>query len=149
MYALSVNGRHILKNLEGLRLEAYADAVGKQTIGYGHLMAPGEKKQISMDEANTLFMHDLQRFVDELNRDCLLSIDTHPNQNQFDALVIFMYNVGIGAWHGSTARHFFLDGKYAFIPKELLKWVHDSYGHVIPGLSNRRNNEILLFNLPI
>lgn len=149
---LSDNGKRFIKNAEGLRLSAYRCSAGKLTIGYGHRILPSEeslylklKPVLSPAEADALFEKDAQRFVNALNA----SITAHGislNQNQFDALVAFIFNIGIGAWNGSTALRDLEERKATLLPKEMIRWVHDDHGNVIEGLVNRRKNEIALFN---
>jgi lysozyme len=61
----------------------------------------------------------------------------------------FVFNIGVGAWNGSTARRDLEAGKMTAIPTEMRRWVHDDHGNVIEGLVNRREHEISLFNTPI
>jgi lysozyme len=70
------------------------------------------------------------------------------DQDQFDALVDFCFNAGIGAFYGSTLLKLLNQGNYDAIPEELKKWnkCHiDGVLTVVQGLVNRRNNEILLW----
>jgi len=67
------------------------------------------------------------------------------SQNQFDALVSFTFNVGIGAFSGSTLLKVLNQGQYNQVPDQLLRW-NKAGGKVVPGLTNRRQNEIKLWN---
>lgn len=149
---LSDNGKRFIKNAEGLRLSAYRCSAGKLTVGYGHRILPEEealylrmKPVITIAEADTLFEKDQQRFANALNED-LAKCGIKLTQNQFDALVAFIFNIGVGAWRGSTALRDLEDGKLVFIPREMQRWVHDDHGNVIDGLKRRRASEIALFN---
>jgi lysozyme len=97
----SVEGLNLIKDYEGLRLEAYYCPSGILTIGYGHT---GPDVWVSMviteSEAERLLQQDLAKFEDGVKE----FITVPLNQNQFDALVSFTYNVGIGALQNSTLR---------------------------------------------
>ena len=67
------------------------------------------------------------------------------NQNQFDALVSFTFNVGGGAFKGSTLLKVLNQKQYTQVPTQLLRWTRAG-GKVVQGLLNRRQNEIKLWN---
>jgi lysozyme len=67
------------------------------------------------------------------------------SQNQFDALVSFTFNVGTGAFNGSTLLKVLNQKQYADVPTQLLRWTRAG-GQVVQGLVNRRQNEIKLWN---
>jgi lysozyme len=67
------------------------------------------------------------------------------NQNQFDALVSFTFNVGVGAFSGSTLLKVLNQGDYDGVPAQLSRW-NKAGGKVVQGLVNRRDNEIKLWN---
>ena len=67
------------------------------------------------------------------------------NQNQFDALVSFTFNVGVGAFTSSTLLKVLNQGQYDQVPTQLLRWTRAA-GQVVQGLVNRRQNEIDLWN---
>ena len=93
---MSRNGIELLKRFEGLELEAYQDIAGIWTIGYGHTgndVQPGMR--ISEREAEDLLRRDLRSREDAAER--LTSVPI--NQNEFDALVSFIYNVGLSLIH--------------------------------------------------
>lgn len=140
MYVLSSNGERFLKNLEGLRLKAYRCAAGKLTIGWGHRIKEGEPISISAAQAEMFFRGDTGLILIEL----WAEIKT-LSQTEVDALVAFIYNIGIGAWRGSTARHFLTNRWGARVPEEMRRWVHDDYGNVIPGLVVRQEKTANLF----
>lgn len=96
---LSEKGANLIKQYEGLRLNAYQDAGGVWTIGYGHTggVQPGDV--ITREEADAMFWSDVEKFVRGVNR---LKQGTRLTQNQFDALVSFSYNCGLGALEHST-----------------------------------------------
>src|SRR5258708_5091680 len=101
---LSDHGLAVIKNFEGLRLEAYRDVAGVWTIGYGSpryhdgkLVKPGDKLA-SKVQADALFRNTLDQYEDAVNQHVKVSI----SQNQFDALVSFCYNEGTGALKESS-----------------------------------------------
>lgn len=96
---LSEKGANLIKQYEGLRLNAYQDSGGVWTIGYGHTggVQPGDV--ITREEADALFWADVEKFVRGVNR---LKQGTRLTQNQFDALVSFSFNCGLGALERST-----------------------------------------------
>lgn len=140
---LSPAGAHFIQNAEGCRLKMYYCAAGRPTIGYGHVLRPGDPKFISQQQANEFFEKDVRWAVEELNRTPGVEVLT---QAQFDALVSFIFNVGAGAWRGSTARRDLVEARYQDVPAQLHRWVHDDHGKVILGLKIRRDKEAKLFS---
>jgi len=149
---LSQRGIELLIELEDLRLEQYKCSAGKDTIGVGHVITdPGYveidgerisvKDGITKEQAMKLLSNDL------VAREAYLStiIDVPLSQNQFDALLIFMFNVGAKAFYTSTLRRKLNEGDYAGVPEQLKRW-NKSKGKVVDGLVNRRNAEIRMWN---
>src|SRR5690606_9302079 len=92
---LSNNAVKFLHGSEGFSAYVYKDQAGKDTIGYGHLIKPGEKfkEPMSEEEARALYNKDIKKFIDAVNEfDTKYSLNL--TQNQFDALVSFTYNLG-------------------------------------------------------
>jgi lysozyme len=139
---LSAQGARFIRNAEGLRLRVYLCAAGKPTIGYGHVLRAGDPKTITRQQAEAFFAKDVAWAVDELNK---TPGSADLEQHQFDALVSFIFNIGAGAWRGSTARRDLIEGKIDRIPGELMRWIHDDQGNVIPGLKLRRAREVKLW----
>jgi lysozyme len=141
----SINGLELLKKLEGFRAKPYPDSGGKMTVGYGHLIVPGDGVAVGdiIDpvKATELLTKDVQRTVDGVN-DNVTSIIT---QNQFDALVIFAYNVGVSAFKNSTLLKMLKAGDVASASLQFLRWDKVN-GISIPGLYTRRVAEQTLFN---
>lgn len=145
----SDNGIAILKSLEGFRSTAYPDSGGKMTIGYGHLIVKGDGTcvgDILEDvQATGLLKQDVQKAVT-----CVNGCVTIPlNQNQFDALVIFAYNVGNSALQNSSLLTCLNAGDTDTAAAKFLDWdkVHNAQGMFVEvtGLKNRRLAEQNLF----
>src|SRR5215510_3407914 len=142
MKEINQNGLELVKKSEGLRLEKYQDVAGKWTIGYGHLIKRGEvfDGPITEERASELLEHDLglaESAVDDL-------VTVPLNDNQYAALVDFVYNVGKGNFEASTLLKLLNSGKYAAASNEFLKWVYAG-GRRIEGLARRRSAEKTLF----
>lgn len=144
----SQRGVDLIKEFEGLRLTAYYDAVGVLTIGYGHTnrsasadrypVYPGQT--ITAAKAEEILKADLVVFEDAVNRNV-----TYPiNQNQFDALVSFTFNVGEGNLRSSTLLKKLNSGDIMGAANEFERWVYAG-GQVYPGLVRRREAEKALF----
>lgn len=104
----SKKGIELIKKHEGLRLEAYQCAANKWTIGYGHVILSGENlKIITKQQAEELLMKDLSIAEKCVNENVKVEI----SQNQFDALVSFVFNVGCGAFKSSTMLKALNNGK--------------------------------------
>lgn len=152
---MSDKGRTLLTQWEGSRDEIYQDAAGLWTIGVGHLLTRDE-----LTSGKILIFGEPIKYADGLNQlqiDRLLSQDlagaegavnagvaASLNQNQFDALVSFVFNNGRQAFYSSTLRKVLNDGKYNKVPEQLRRW-NRSGGKIVKGLINRRENEIKLF----
>ena len=132
---LSQSGIAALQAREGFSATPYADHKGN-SIGFGHLIKPGESlTYVSVSQATDLMMADVQ-----WAQDAVRSAITVPiNQAQFDSLVSFCYNVGSGAFKGSTlVRKINQDDPAAVL--EFHRWVYAS-GEVNPALVRRRDSE--------
>lgn len=139
---LSEKGRELLIELEGKRNHAYQDVAGLKTIGVGHLIKPGEDMEYLTDEqVDELLTHDLNLFESVVNTLVDVSID----QCQFDALVIFAFNVGLKAFSGSTLLKVLNHGDYENVPDQLMRW-NKAGGKIVAGLTNRRDKEIKMWN---
>lgn len=145
----SARGIELIKQFEGLELEAYQDIAGIWTIGYGHTgsdVEPGMR--ITEREAEALLRKDLTPRENAV--DSLTSVPL--NQNEFDALVSFIYNVGINAYRGSTARRRLNRGDRLGAADALTWWNKATVGGVlreVQGLTRRRAAERALFLTPV
>ena len=136
----SPKGIALIKEFEGLRLKAYKCPGGVWTIGYGHTAGVKPGMVISEAQAEEYLKADLIAFERYLN-DLGLAL----NQNQFDALVSFIYNVGTGNFSSSTLlRKVRANPQDNSIMDEFLRWVY-SKGRVLPGLQRRRLAEMKLY----
>jgi lysozyme len=144
----SENGLELLKVLEGFRAKPYADSGGKMTVGYGHLIVPGDgvggnDDVITASKATELLSNDVSRTVGGVNNGVTSTI----TQNQFDALVIFAYNVGISAFSKSTLLRLLNAGDVAGAAEQFLRWDKVN-GVSVSGLHKRRLAEQKLFLTP-
>lgn len=131
-----------LKEYEGLRLESYKCAGGKWTIGYGHTRGVREGQKIDKETANKLLQEDVEYFEKFLAKEPYAEDIT---QSQWDALVSFIFNLGIGNFEGSTLRKKILrDIDDPTIPNEFRRWVY-SKSKVLPGLVKRREWEAQMY----
>lgn len=138
-------GRSLICQFEGLRLTAYRDMVGVWTIGYGHTgpdVKPG--LMITQQQADQLLINDLVRFERGVN----VLVTVKLNQNQFDALVSFAYNLGLGALQNSTLLRLLNDGNYQAAADQFPRW-NRAGGNVVAGLARRRYAERELFLTPM
>jgi lysozyme len=153
---MSANGLNLLEQWEGFKLKVYKDSAGLPTIGVGHLLTKSEltSGKIGIKGAAVKYADGLtnQQVIDLLAQDVApvgqivtKSVKVPLTQNQFDALVSFAFNVGNAAFTGSTLLKVLNDKQYKEVPTQLLRWTR-SGGKVVPGLLNRRENEIKLWN---
>ena len=136
----SPKGITLIKEFEGLRLKAYLCPGGVWTIGYGHTAGVKPGMVISEAQAEEYLKADLIAFERYLN-----GLGLALNQNQFDALISFIYNVGTGNFSNSTLlRKVRANPQDNSIMDEFLRWVY-SKGRVLPGLQRRRLAEMKLY----
>lgn len=145
----SDKGVALIKAHEGLRLTAYADPVGVWTIGYGHTTAAGPPKvergmKITDAGADAILRQDLAKFEGYVSS----AVKVPLNQNEFDALVSFTFNLGPGNLRSSTLLKKLNAGDRAGAADEFLKWTKAG-GKTLPGLVKRREAERALFRTPI
>ena len=93
---ISSNGLEIIKKYEGCYLKAYKCPAGVWTIGYGHTAGVKSGMSISKAEAEKLLKEDCEAFEKYVNSKSIVPLTDELNQNQFDALVSFAFNVGPG-----------------------------------------------------
>ncbi|MGY5958682.1 lysozyme [Kosakonia sp. BK9b] len=141
-----VAGLTLIKSFEGLSLEKYRDAVGKWTIGYGHLILPNESfpQALTKEQAEDLLRADLGMTERGIRKQVTVDL----NQNQFDALVAFAFNVGLGNLQSSTLLRLLNQGQYQAAADQLPRW-NKAGGNVLAGLTRRREAERALFLAPL
>lgn len=126
----------LIKSFEGCSLKAYQDVRGIWTIGYGHTSGVYPGMTCTQAEANAW----LDKDIDEAHRD-LLTCSAGPfAPGAEDALISFVFNLGIGRYRASTLRQCVNAQEWAMVKTELLKWDHAG-GEVIAGLARRRQAE--------
>jgi lysozyme len=134
-------GIALTKKFEGLKLNAYQDQVGVWTIGYGHTgLTIHGGLTITQDQADHLLQSDIAASVACVNRAVTAAI----NQNQFDALVDFVFNLGCAALLSSTLLREVNVGNFAAAAQQFLLW-DNAHGVVLDGLHQRRKAESDLF----
>lgn len=139
---LNKEGLDLIKSCEGLRLKAYKDVVGVQTIGFGHTGADVYAGQlISNQEAERLLLKDTASFQAGVNASVTW---VGLTDNQFAACVSLAYNVGLANFRSSTLLKKLNAGQVAEAAEEFDKW-NKAGGKVIEGLTNRRLKERALF----
>ena len=143
MKRISDIGLKKLKEFEGLRKEAYYDAAGVPTIGYGHTKGVRMGDVISEYWAEMFLkadLYDVEKQVDSLGLDL--------NQPQFDALVSFAFNLGFYKLKTSTLLKTIREGgSMRAIKKEFKKWIYAG-GKIQLGLVKRRDWEAKRFFEP-
>ncbi|HAT3934857.1 lysozyme [Citrobacter freundii] len=142
---MSKNGLTLLKSFEGCELTAYQDAVGVWTIGYGWTQPVngkpvGRGMTITQDTADSLLCSGVVQYEKGVTGLVKVAV----NQNQFDALVDFAYNLGVKALEGSTLLKKLNAGDSAGAADEFPKW-NKAGGKVLNGLVKRRAAERSLF----
>lgn len=153
---MSPHGRKLLEEWEGVRLKAYKDSAGLLTIGVGHLLTKSELSSgkiningesvkygngLTAEQADELLEQDVKPAETTVNN----NVKVELNQHQFDALVSFTFNVGGGAFKGSTLLKKLNNGQYDQVPAQLMRW-DKAGGKVVPGLKKRRESEVKLWN---
>lgn len=146
-----------IKHHEGVRQKPYRDSVYLWTVGVGHLMydsqarlpvdqrmaiqlLPQDNRTFSMEEVNGILRTDLARFERGVTTLCPVQL----TQGNFDGLVSFAFNVGLGTLQRSTLRQKVLRGDIEGAADEFLKY-NKAGGKVLKGLVTRRNDERALF----
>ena len=142
---ISRQGIDLITRWEGRRLVAYKDGGGVWTIGYGHTSAAGlpEVKYglaITAQEARDIFTRDIVKYEIAVGN----AIKRPITQAQFDAMVSLCYNIGPGAFAGSTVVKRFNAGDTNGAAEAFKFWVKDN-GKEVQGLVNRRNDEVKHF----
>lgn len=132
----TIGTKNKIKKFEGLRLKAYVCAAGVCTIGYGHTTGVKPGDVITEPQADAFFESDIRAVENQVN-----ALPLHLGQYQFDAVVSFCFNVGIGKFKKSTLyKKIRADVYDSSIPAEFKKWIYGG-GKILPGLVTRREWE--------
>jgi len=152
IHMISNNGIELIKQFEGYRANAYLDSAGVPTIGYGTIRyADGSKVKLGdktdKETATKLLTDDVNRRAAAIR-----GLLRRPmTQNQFDALVSFAYNLGMGALEKSTLlKKVNMNPDDPAIRDEFMKWNKARVKGVLtelPGLTSRRKKEADLYFL--
>lgn len=140
----SNKGIELIKQFEGLRLKAYRDSGGKWTIGYGHTGGVKSGDVITAQQANDFLIRDIKMAENAIN-----GLNLNLTQNQFDALVSFVFNVGTGNFGTSTLRKKLINNPDdPSIRDEFKKWIYVRINGIQKPSSwqiKRRNTEANLY----
>ena len=144
---LGSKGLELIKSFEGFYSKPYLDPIGIPTIGYGATYYPNKKKVTMKDkpstekEASDLLKEMMVTYENDVKR----LVKRELNQNQFDALVSFTYNLGSANLGKSTLlKKINANPCDKTIKDEFLKW-NKAGGKVLNGLTRRRNAEAELY----
>jgi lysozyme len=143
---ISAKGRALIAHHEGVRLRPYKCPAGLYTVGVGHLIGDGKtlppewNKTFTQEEVDALLAADLDRFERGVSRLCPVPL----TQGQFDALVSFSFNLGLGCLQRSSVRMKTNRGDKEGAVSSLMKYCKAG-GKVLPGLVKRRKDEAALY----
>jgi lysozyme len=137
-------GIDLIKRFEGCKLKPYLCPAKFWTVGYGHVIGNGkeapEKQLYTRGEIDELLRTDLARFEQGVLRYCPVPL----TQFEFDSLVSFSFNLGLGVLQRSTLRRKLLRQDRQAAAKEILKY-NKAGGQVLKGLTRRREAEYRMF----
>ena len=126
---ISQEGLSLIKKFEGCELEAYKCAAGVWTIGYGSTNNVNEGMEISQERADMLLLEDVEVFEEAVNK----LVEVPLEQNQFDALVSWTFNLGSTNLKNSTLLKVLNDKDYEGVPAQIKRW-NKAGGKVLQGL---------------
>ena len=136
----SQEGLELIKKFEGCKLKSYKCPAGVWTIGYGHTEDVKEGDIVSPQEADKLLRADVFKFEEYVADNVTVKL----TQNQFDALVTWTFNLGVGNLRNSTMLKKLNNADYTSVPFEMKRW-NKAGGKTLDGLVRRRQAESLLF----
>ena len=127
----------------GFASVSYKCSAGKDTIGWGHVIKPTDniKEPICISQAEELLENDVKLAEEAVNKNVKVTI----TQNQFDALVCLVFNIGATNFKTSTLLKFINKELWNKIPTQFMRWVY-SNKILSKGLENRRKAETILWN---
>ena len=133
-------GLRLIKDFEGLRLGAYKCPAGVWTIGFGHTKGVKQGQVITEAQACDYLVEDIGPLERQLNK-----LGVNFRQEEFDALISFIFNLGWGNFSNSTLKKKILaDAKDEDIAAEFIKWINAA-GKPLAGLKKRRVAEANMF----
>ena len=136
----SPHGIALIKHFEGCETKAYQCSADVWTIGYGHTRGVREGDEITEDKAQYMLLEDLKHFEGYVDR----LVEVSLNQDQFDALVSWTFNLGPTNLKESTLLEKLNAGHYEEVPAQMARW-NRSNGEILEGLKRRRAAEGLLW----
>lgn len=140
MMTTSNQGKNLIKEAEGLRLDAYRCPAGIPTIGWGHTKGVKLGQHITVQQAEDMLVEDIAPIERLLN-----GLKINFRQEQFDALVSWIFNFGEGKFKGSTMyKRIIANAKDEEITDQLVKSINAA-GRPLLGLMKRRVAEANLF----
>lgn len=125
-------------------LEAYLDTGGVWTIGWGHTKGVKKGDVCTEEQAELWLQEDAKEAEDAIKK----YVKVPLNDNQYAALLSFVFNVGSGAFMRSTLLRYLNEKNYVSAGDQLMNWVYDN-GKIIKGLQNRRAAEKKLWETPV
>ena len=137
---ISQEGLSLIKKFEGCELEAYKCAAGVWTIGFGSIKGVKQGDTITQEEADNLLLHEMDEYEGYIND----AVNVDLNQNQFDALVSWVFNLGPSNLSSSTLLTRINNKNWDDVPAQIKRW-NKAGGKVLQGLIRRREAEALLF----
>tara|TARA_R100000734_G_C3267300_1_gene64213 strand:- start:226 stop:684 length:459 start_codon:yes stop_codon:yes gene_type:complete len=144
---ISEEGLALIKHFEGCPTDdegnviAYQDAVDIWTIGYGHIKGVQEGDKWTQEKADFMLWRELEEEYENYIKDY---VHVPLNQNQFDALCSWVYNLGPNNLKVSTLLKKLNNGEYDEVPAQIKRW-NKAGGKVLEGLVRRREAEALMF----
>jgi len=137
---ISKEGIELIKNFEGCELKSYQDSVGVWTIGFGHTKDVKEGDEINQEHAEFMLTEEMPEYEGYINNMVKVPLE----QNKFDALCSWVYNLGPTNLKNSTLLTVLNQERYKEVPQEIKRW-NKAGGVVLNGLVRRREAEALLF----
>ena len=144
-YKMGPKGLALLKEFEGLELQAYRDSVGVLTIGYGHTSMAGKPvvkagMKITKDQAEAILKRDLKKYEDAVRN----ALRVPVTQEMFDAMVSLCYNIGPAGFRKSSVLRYTNKRLFDQADDKFLLW-NKAGGRVLRGLTRRRHAEAELY----
>ena len=137
---ISEEGKALIKKFEGCKLDSYRCSANVATIGYGHTKDVSDGDTCTQEEADQMLAEDLEEFESYVDK--LVTVDLE--QNQFDALVAWTFNLVPTNFISSTLLRVLNEGKHENVPSEMRRW-NKAGGETLEGLIRRREAEGLLW----